>query len=49
LRHLHSVEWLRSGKSIYDLQKRLGHASIKITEGYCAYLTPEEERKVKQG
>jgi integrase/recombinase XerD len=49
LRHLHAVEWLRSGRSIYDLQKRLGHASIKTTEGYLAYLTPDEERQTKQG
>ncbi len=49
LRHLHAVEWLRSGRSIYDLQKRLGHSSIKTTEGYLAYLTPDEERTVKLG
>jgi integrase/recombinase XerD len=45
LRHLHAVEWLRSGRSIYDLQQRLGHASIKTTEMYLAFLTPEEKRK----
>jgi integrase/recombinase XerD len=49
LRHLHAVEWLRSGRSIYDLQKRLGHASIKTTEVYLAFLTPDEERLVKNG
>lgn len=43
LRHLHAVEWLKNGGSIYDLQKRLGHVSIKTTEDYLAYLTPEEE------
>ena len=47
LRHWHAVAWLRSGRSIYDLQQRLGHSSIKVTEGYCRYLTPEEERRVK--
>ena len=49
LRHLHAVEWLRSGRSIYDLQKRLGHSSIKTTERYLAFLTSEEERIVKRG
>lgn len=49
IRHLHAVEWLQSGRSIYDLQKRLGHASIKTTEIYLAFLTPEQERLVKFG
>jgi integrase/recombinase XerD len=49
LRHLHAVEWLRSGRSLYDLQKRLGHASIKTTEVYLAFLTPDEERAAKDG
>jgi integrase/recombinase XerD len=47
LRHLHAVTWLKDGRSIYDLQKRLGHSSVKVTEMYCAYLTPEEERVAK--
>lgn len=42
LRHYHAVQWLKSGRSIYVLQKRLGHTSIKTTEMYLAYLTPEE-------
>lgn len=42
LRHLHAVEWLRSGRSIYDLQQRLGHTSIKTTEVYLKYLTAAE-------
>jgi integrase/recombinase XerD len=49
LRHLHAVEWLRSGRSLNDLQKRLGHSSIKTTEVYLAFLTPEEERLAKHG
>lgn len=49
LRHLHAVEWLRSGRSIYSLQQRLGHSSIKVTEGYLKYLTGDEERAVKYG
>jgi integrase/recombinase XerD len=47
LRHLHAVEWLRSGRSIYTLQHRLGHDSIKTTEVYLKYLTPEEQQRAK--
>ncbi len=49
LRHLHAVEWLKSGRSIYVLQKRLGHTSIKTTEMYLAYLTPEEAQTAMIG
>jgi integrase/recombinase XerD len=48
LRHLHAVEWLRSGRSIYDLQGRLGHNSITTTEMvYLTFLTEEQKRAVK--
>lgn len=47
LRHRHAVDWLKSGRSLYDLQKRLGHTSIKTTEIYLDFLTPEEERIAK--
>jgi integrase/recombinase XerD len=47
LRHLHAVNWLKDGRSIYVLQRRLGHASIKTTELYCEFLTPEEDMAVK--
>ena len=47
LRHLHAVTWLKDGRSIYDLQNRLGHGSIKTTELYCKYLTADEERITK--
>jgi integrase/recombinase XerD len=43
LRHLHAVNWLKAGRSIYDLQKRLGHSSIKVTEVYLDFLTADEE------
>jgi integrase/recombinase XerD len=49
LRHLHAVEWLQSGRSIYDLQQRLGHESIKTTELYLKYLDAEQQRVVKEG
>jgi integrase/recombinase XerD len=47
LRHYHAVTWLKDGRSIYDLQARLGHKSIKTTEMYLRYLTPDEERAAK--
>lgn len=43
LRHWYAVDYLRHGGGIYELQKILGHASIKTTEIYLAYLTPEEQ------
>ncbi len=49
LRHRHAVDWLQSGRSIYDLQHRLGHTSIKTTEVYLQYLTAEQGRAVKDG
>lgn len=49
LRHRHAVDWLKAGGSIYDLQQRLGHASIKTTEIYLKFLTAEEARTVKFG
>jgi integrase/recombinase XerD len=49
LRHRHAVDWLKSGRSIYDLQQRLGHSSIKVTEIYLDYLTPEERRIAMYG
>lgn len=43
LRHLFAVEYLREGKGgIYDLSRELGHSSVKTTEIYLDYLTPEQ-------
>jgi integrase/recombinase XerD len=51
LRHWHAVHWLKSGRSIYELQHRLGHTSVKTTEGYllAGYLTFEEQQAVLAG
>jgi integrase/recombinase XerD len=49
LRHRYAVDYLRAGGNIYDLQKILGHSSIKTTELYLAYLTPEEVMQAKHG
>jgi integrase/recombinase XerD len=45
LRHLYAVEYLKAGRgSLYDLQQLLGHASVKTTEIYLAFLTPEQKK-----
>lgn len=49
LRHRHAVDWLKAGRSIYDLQQRLGHTSIGTTEMYLEFLTPEEKRAAMYG
>lgn len=50
LRHLYAVDYLRSGRGgIYDLQRNLGHTSIKTTEVYLAYLTPEQAKAAMIG
>jgi integrase/recombinase XerD len=49
LRHRHAVDWLRSGRSIYDLQHRLGHSSLKVTEIYLQYLSAEERNATIRG
>jgi integrase/recombinase XerD len=49
LRHRHAVDWLKSGRDIYSLQGRLGHTSIKTTEMYLDYLTPDEIQIAKFG
>ncbi|WP_207179542.1 tyrosine-type recombinase/integrase [Methylobacterium indicum] len=48
LRHRFAVDYLRSGRGgIYTLQQEMGHASIKVTELYLAFLTPEEQARAK--
>lgn len=48
LRHWFAVDWLKSGRSIYDLQHHLGHKSVSTTEIYLQFLTKEEQEKVKR-
>ena len=48
LRHLFAVEYLRGGGGIYKLQQTLGHSSVKTTEVYLQYLTPEEAARAKE-
>lgn len=49
LRHWYAVDYLRGGGVIYDLQQILGHSTIKTTEQYLNYLTPEEQKLAKFG
>jgi integrase len=48
LRHRYAVDYLKAGGSVYDLQKILGHSSIKTTEIYLDYLSPEEHLVAKR-
>jgi integrase/recombinase XerD len=48
LRHRFAVDYLRDGGSIYDLQQILGHRTIRTTEIYLDYLTPDEQRVAKR-
>lgn len=50
LRHLFAVDALRTGeRSLYELQQILGHSSVKTTEIYLDYLTPEEKQAAMHG
>jgi integrase/recombinase XerD len=46
LRHEMAIRYLESGRSIYRLQRVLGHSTIKQTEKYLVYLTPEQAARV---
>jgi integrase len=45
LRHMFAIRYLRSGGNIYELQKILGHSTIRQTEAYLQYLTPEQQAR----
>ena len=47
LRHRFAVDDLKGGSGIYHLSHHLGHASVKTTEIYLAYLTAEEAQAAK--
>jgi integrase/recombinase XerD len=49
LRHKYAVDYLRGGGNIYDLKLIMGHSSIKTTEIYLDFLTPEEADNAKRG
>jgi hypothetical protein len=39
--------YLRRGRSIYARTQILGHSSVRVTEIYLPYLTPEERPSQK--
>jgi len=49
LRHIYAIEYLQAGGNLYALQKQLGHGSIRQTEWYLQFLTPEEQERAKSG
>lgn len=49
LRHIYAIEYLQCGGNLYALQKQLGHGSIRQTEWYLQFLTPEEQERAKAG
>ena len=49
LRHRHCVDYLASGENIYDLKDRVGHSTLKQTEEYLRYITPDQARVAKYG
>jgi len=49
LRHEYAIRYLEQGGSLYTLQLLLGHGSIKQTEWYVRYLTPEKATSAKIG
>lgn len=48
LRHIYALRYLTSGGNLYALQRQLGHGTIRQTEEYLDYLTPEEADEVKR-
>jgi integrase/recombinase XerD len=48
LRHWYAVDYLRRDGSIYVLSQILGHSSVKVTEVYLDYLTPDEALRAKR-
>lgn len=49
LRHIYAIEYLVNGGNLYALQRQLGHGTIKQTEEYLQYLTPEEAMRAQTG
>lgn len=46
LRHKFAIDFLEAGGTIYELQKILGHTSIKTTEGYLQFVSQEVSERV---
>ena len=42
LRHTYAMSLLRAGVEVRTVQRRLGHSSIRTTEGYRHEIEPEQ-------
>ena len=49
LRHLYAIRFLEDGGNLYALQLQLGHGSIRQTEWYLRFLTPNAAMHAKLG
>ncbi|MES2783135.1 MAG: site-specific integrase [Pseudomonadota bacterium] len=49
LRHIFAIDYLANGGNIYLLQQQLGHGSIRQTEWYLQFLSPDEQIAAKFG
>ena len=49
LRHIFAIDYLANGGNIYLLQQQLGQGSIRQTEWYLQFLSPEEQMNAKFG
>lgn len=49
LRHRFAVDRLKEGWSLYEVQRYLGHSSVKTTEIYLAHLTGDQEKVARGG
>lgn len=47
LRHMFAIDYLANGGNIYQLQIELGHGSVKQTEWYLQFLSPDEQMGAK--
>lgn len=47
LRHIYAIDFLAHGGNIYKLQVQLGHGSIRQTEWYLQFLSPDEQIRAK--
>ena len=47
LRHMFAIDYLANGGNIYQLQIELGHGSVKQTEWYLQFLSPDEQMQAK--
>jgi integrase/recombinase XerD len=48
LRHLYAVKSLIGGMDLWTLQRQMGHSSVKVTELYLTFLTPEQQEAARK-